>query len=40
LKEAYLRAAKHLKDVVSSLQEFDQTMKEIKELEKHDVQHN
>jgi hypothetical protein len=34
LKEAYLRAARHLKYVASSLYQFDLTMKEIKELER------
>lgn len=34
MREAYLTAARHLKDVASSLYKFDQTMKEIKELEK------
>ncbi len=33
LKEAYLRAAKHLKDVTVALYNFDQTMKEIKHME-------
>lgn len=40
LKEAYLKAAGHLKDVASSLYRFDQAMKEIKELEKGSAQHN
>jgi len=34
LKEAYLRAAKHLKDVTVSLYQFDLAMKEIKEIER------
>ncbi|WP_457600834.1 hypothetical protein [Hydrogenivirga sp.] len=40
LKEAYMEAARHLKDVASSLYKFDQTMKLIKELEKQGTQHN
>ena len=40
LKEAYLTAARHLKDVASSLYKFDEAMKKIKELEKHGLPHN
>lgn len=40
LKEAYLTAARHLKDVASSLYKFDQAMKRIKELEKESLPHN
>ncbi|WP_157560450.1 hypothetical protein [Hydrogenivirga sp. 128-5-R1-1] len=40
LKDAYMEAARHLKDVASSLYKFDQTMKLIKELEKQGTQHN
>jgi len=40
LREAYLTAARHLKDVASSLYKFDQAMKKIKELEKQGIPHN
>ncbi len=33
LKEAYLTAARHLRDVASHLYKFDQAMKRIRELE-------
>ncbi len=33
MKDLYLQAAQHLKDVASSLYKFDQTMKEIKSIQ-------
>jgi hypothetical protein len=35
-----MEAARHLKDVASSLYKFDQTMKLIKELERTETPHN
>ena len=40
LREAYLTAARHLKEVASSLYRFDEAMKRIRELEKHGLPHN
>ncbi len=40
LREAYLTAARHLKDVASHLYKFDQAMKRVKDLERTKGQPN